>query len=108
MITADSSNPQAISYLRRHNYPLIRPSIKGPGSIKEGIKFLQGFDIIVHPRCTRTRDELQHYLYVIDKLTNQPTNELPSKKNHVIDALRYAVENARRRKRRAMSGAMGS
>lgn len=95
-IIADSSNPQAISYLRRNRYPKIRASVKGAGSIKEGVKFLQGYDIVVHPRCKRTIDELNTYLYMIDEKTNLVTNELPKKKNHVIDALRYSVEPYRR------------
>lgn len=95
-IIADSSNPQAISYLRRNGYPKIKASVKGAGSIREGIKFLQGYDIVVHPRCRHTSDELNHYLYEIDPHTNEITNELPRKKNHVIDALRYSVEPYRR------------
>lgn len=95
-IIADSSNPQAISYLRRHGYPKIRASVKGKGSINEGVKFLQGYDIVVHPRCKRTIDELTHFLYEIDPMTNLVTNVLPKKKNHVIDALRYSVEPLRR------------
>jgi len=95
-IIADSSNPQAISYLRRHNYPKIQAAVKGPNSIKEGILFLQSYDIYVHPRCTHTVDELTHFCYKTDPLTNLVTPELSEKKNHVIDSLRYMVEPIRR------------
>lgn len=103
-IIADSANPQAISYLRRHGYPLIRPAVKGPNSIKEGIKFLQDFDIIVHPRCTHVKDELQHFCYKVDPKTKLVTAVLMETKNHVIDSLRYAVEPVRRPSRKLLVG----
>src|SRR5690606_7226819 len=103
-IIADSANPQAISYLRRHGYPLIRPAIKGPNSIKEGIKFLQDFDIVVHPRCTHVKDELQHFCYKIDPKTKLVTAVLMETKNRVIDSLRYAVEPVRRPGRKIQVG----
>lgn len=40
--------------------------------------------------------ELTHYRFKIDKHTSEITRQLPDKNNHVIDALRYAVENIRR------------
>lgn len=95
-IIADSSNPQAISYLKRHGYPLMRSAVKGPNSIKEGVAFLQSYDIIVHPRCVNVRDELTHFSYKIDEHTKMVLPALSEKKNHVIDALRYAVEPLRR------------
>lgn len=93
---ADSSNPQAISYLKRHGYSLMRGAVKGPNSIKEGITFLQSFDIVVHPRCTHTRDELTHFSYEIDPHTKMVLPKLSEKKNHVIDSMRYMVEPLRR------------
>jgi phage terminase large subunit len=54
------------------------------------------YDIIVHPRCTHCIDELSFYSWETDKLTNEILPKLQDKKNHVIDAMRYAVENLRR------------
>lgn len=95
-VTADSSRPETISHMRAHGYPRIRPSVKGPGSIEEGVKFLQGYSIIVHPRCPVTIDELSLYSYKTDRLTGDVLPVLEDQKNHVIDALRYALEAARR------------
>lgn len=95
-ITADSSRPETISYMRLHGYPKINPAIKGARSLEEGVEFLKSFDIIVHPRCTRTIDELSSYSYEVDPLTEQVLPKLKDKKNHVIDALRYALEGLRR------------
>jgi phage terminase large subunit len=94
-ITADSARPETISYLKRHGYPRIEPAVKGPNSVKEGVIFLQGYDIIVHPRCVHTIDELTMYSYKVDPLTGLVTPVLQDKKNHVIDSLRYAVEKLR-------------
>lgn len=95
-ITADSARPETISYMQRHGYPRITPANKGQGSVEDGIEFLKSYDIIVHPRCRHTIDELTLYSYKTDPLTGEVLPILEDKKNHVIDALRYAVENLRR------------
>lgn len=95
-ITCDSSRPETISYLRRHGFERVRASVKGPGSVEEGVAFLQSYDIVVHPRCTHVADELATYSYKLDKLTGEPIPALEDKNNHLIDALRYALEGVRR------------
>jgi phage terminase large subunit len=94
-ITADSARPETISYMQRHGYPHIEPARKGPGSVEEGVTFLQSYEVIVHPRCQHTIDELTCYRYKSDPLTGRVLPILSDKKNHVIDALRYAVESLR-------------
>jgi phage terminase large subunit len=94
-ITADSARPETISYLQRNGFPRMQSAVKGKDSVKEGVIFLQNFDIVVHPRCTHTIDELTDYAYVVDKLTERVTPVLQDKKNHVIDSLRYATEGLR-------------
>ena len=95
-ITADSARPETISHVRKNGYPKINAAIKGPKSLEEGVEFLQSFDIIVHPRCKHLIDELTLYSYETDKLTGMVLPKLQDKDNHVIDALRYACEGARR------------
>lgn len=95
-ITADSARPETISYMQKHGYPKISSAVKGAGSIEDGIEFLRSFDIIVHPRCQHTIDELTMYSYKIDPLTNKVMPILSDKNNHVIDALRYACEGVRK------------
>jgi phage terminase large subunit len=95
-MTADSSRPETISHLRNNGFPRIAPALKGTRSVEEGIEFLKNYDIIVHPRCRHLIDELTHYSYKVDSLTGQVTAVLADKDNHLIDALRYAVEGARR------------
>ena len=100
-IVADSARPETISYMRRNGYDKIVGAKKGKDSVKDGIEFLKNYDIIVHPRCKYTIDELSMYSYKVDKLTEQVLPELEDKKNHVIDSLRYAVEGIRRKKAKA-------
>lgn len=94
--TADSSRPETISYLRRNGFPRIQSAVKGKRSLEEGVEFLKSYDLVVHPRCTHMIDELTHYSYKTDTLTGQVLAELEDKDNHCVDALRYAVEGARR------------
>lgn len=94
-ITADSARPETISYMQRHGFPRVNKAIKGAKSLEEGVQFLQTFDIVVHPRCQHTIDELTLYCYDTDPLTGEVLPKLKDKDNHVIDALRYALEGAR-------------
>ena len=95
-IVADSARPETISHMRKNGFPKIMTAVKGPKSVEEGVEFLKGYDIVVHPRCTHTIDELSLYSYKQDPLTGKILPVLEDKKNHVIDALRYACEGIRR------------
>lgn len=96
IITADSARPETISYMQKHGYPKIVAAVKGAKSLEEGVEFLKSFDIVVHPRCKHLIDELTLYSYQTDPLTGQVMPKFEDKHNHVIDALRYACEGARR------------
>jgi phage terminase large subunit len=82
--------------MKRNGFPKIMTAVKGPKSVEEGIEFLKNYDIVVHPRCIHTIDELSLYSYKSDPLTGRILPVLDDKKNHVIDALRYACEGVRR------------
>ena len=94
-IVADSARPDTISYVKRRGLKISKAR-KGARSIEEGIEFIRSHDIIVHPSCKHLIDELSHYSYKIDSLTEDVLPELEDKNNHVIDSARYALENARR------------
>ena len=95
-IVGDSSRPETISHLQKNGYPRLYPSVKGPGSVEDGVEFLKSYDIVVHPRCKHTIKELTNYQYVKDPATGEITGKLKDKDNHVIDALRYGCEAVRR------------
>lgn len=95
-ITADSARPETISHMRKNGFPKIMAAVKGAKSLEEGVEWLKSFDIVVHPRCKHLIDELTMYSYKTDELTGKVLPILSDKDNHVIDALRYACEGARR------------
>ena len=102
-ITADSARPETISYVKKHGFPRIMSAVKGPKSLEDGVEWLKSFDVVVHPRCKHTIDELSLYSYKVDKMTEQVLPVLQDKENHVIDALRYACEGVRRANTRRMN-----
>lgn len=96
-IRADSARPETISYMQKHGFPRMVPAVKGAKSVEEGVRFLQSYDIVIHPRCVRTAEEFRYYAYKIDEKTEEVTSVLADADNHVIDAARYALEEVRRR-----------
>ena len=94
-IRADSARPETIDHMRRNGYRNMSASVKGPNSVEDGVEFLKSYDIVVHPRCVHTSDELSRYSYKVDKKTNQVLPQLEDKHNHVCDALRYSLEGER-------------
>lgn len=95
-IRADSSRPDTIDYLKRNGFPKMVPSTKGPNSVKEGVEFLQSYDIVIHPRCKNTIREFSMYKYKTDPRTEEILNEFLDKENHIIDPTRYSQELLRR------------
>jgi phage terminase large subunit len=90
-ITADSARPDTISYLKKKGFN-IAGAQKGKGSIEDGIEFIRSFDVKIHPRCKNTIDEFMTYSYKTDKHTGEILPIIVDKKNHCVDALRYALE----------------
>ena len=72
----------------------MRAAVKGPGSIETGIKFLQDLEaIIIDPRrCPNAAREFATYELERDQHGNFKS-KYPDKNNHMIDAVRYAIES---------------
>lgn len=90
-IRADAASPQMIAELKAKGVRRVVPSNKGKDSIDTGITFLQGLKIHIHPSCEHTIEEFNTYVYDQDKEGNW-LNKPVDKNNHIIDAIRYAVE----------------
>ena len=71
-------------------------AVKGKRSIEYGINFLKSYDVLVHRRGHHLIDELVHYSWAVDRETGEMLPRLADSHNHVIDAVRYALEGARR------------
>lgn len=91
-VTCDSAEPKSISEYISEGINAIAAK-KGRGSIESGIKLLQSFNkIFIHPSCKNTKMEFFNYCFKqnIDG-TTLPIPE--DNNNHLIDALRYALED---------------
>lgn len=89
-ITGDSAEPKSIDELRGLGLK-IKGAVKGKDSIKYGIQFIQDLHIIVHPRCANFITEISNYTWDRDKFDN-PLNVPIDDFNHLMDAMRYALE----------------
>lgn len=90
-ISADSAEKRLIAEIKSKGIRGIVPSLKGKGSIMQGIQFMQGFKIYIHPTCEHTIEEFNTYTFKQDKEGNW-LNEPIDANNHVIDAIRYSLE----------------
>lgn len=91
VVTCDNSESKTIDYLSNHGINAY-PSVKGPDSINRGIRFLQGYEIIVDVHCQNFKNEIEQYHWREDKY-GEPMAQAVDKDNHLLDALRYAVED---------------
>lgn len=106
-ITADSSRPDDIGYLKQPinvsggsvQLPRVKPSVKGKGSVETGVEFIKSHENIIHPDCPNTFKEFKLYSYKVDKQSGQILPVLVDAHNHAIDAGRYALEQIIRNQR---------
>lgn len=97
-IWADCARPETISYVRQRGFDC-RAAPKWKGSIEDGIAYLRSFEeIVIHERCRHTAEEFRMYRYKTDATTGDVLPVIDGKNDHVIDALRYAL-NRQIRKR---------
>ena len=89
-ITGDSSEPKSIDELKGYGLR-IKGAKKGKDSIMNGVQWIQGLEIIIHPRCVNFITEIGNYTFEKDKFgkkLNRPIDYF----NHLMDAMRYALE----------------
>lgn len=88
-IICDSAEPKSIAELQEEGIKA-EPSRKGRDSVNHGIQLIQNYQIVVHPRCTEFRKEIENYCWAKDKdgrLTDKPDHEF----SHGMDSMRYGV-----------------
>ena len=89
-IVCDSSEPKSIQELKSYDINAIGAK-KGKDSVVHGIQWLQQQEIIIDPKCQNFKNEIQQYQW---KEVQGEAVPIPiDKNNHLIDALRYAMEN---------------
>jgi len=92
VIIADSAEKRLISDLSAGNQLRVRRVIKGAGSILDGIKTMQDYEIILHPDSASIAVEFNNYAWA-DKKSGVPVDAY----NHWIDAIRYYVSTFTRK-----------
>lgn len=96
-ITADCAEPKSIDELKSLGLR-ITAAVKGKDSINNGIQWIQDLEIIIHPRCVNFLTEISNYTWAVDKF-NKKLNEPIDDFNHLMDAMRYALEKHIRKSR---------
>ena len=89
-ITADSAEPKSIDELKGLGLR-IKGAKKGKDSIMNGIQWIQDLEIVIHPRCVNFLTEISNYTWDEDRFgdkINKPIDDF----NHLMDAMRYALE----------------
>lgn len=89
-ITADCAEPKSIDELKGYGLR-ISGAMKGADSVKNGIQWIQDLEIIIHPRCVNFLTEISNYQWGKDKFGNTLNNPIDDF-NHLMDAMRYALE----------------
>lgn len=92
-IKADCAEPKSIDRLYELGLSRIRAARKGKDSVNSGIDFIRGFHIFVHPKCVNFITEISNYTWDIDRKTGEKINRPVDDFNHLMDAMRYALED---------------
>lgn len=90
-IIADSAEPKSIDRLYDLGLYGIRPARKGSDSIRCGIDLISDYRIIIRPVCVNFITEISNYRWEKDRFGNM-TNKPCDSFNHLMDAMRYAME----------------
>lgn len=92
-IRADCAEPKSIDRLYTLGLSHIRRARKGKDSVISGIDFIRDFHIIVHPKCVNFITEISNYTWAEDSKTGRRLNVPADEFNHLMDAMRYALED---------------
>lgn len=90
-VTCDSADPKTIDYLAANGIRAVG-AVKGADSILRGIRWLQGFDIVIDKKCVNFIREISQYAWEKDKYDNIMAKPVDAN-NHLVDAARYSVES---------------
>lgn len=91
LVIPDSSEPKSNDELASYGVPVL-PANKGPGSVLQGIQYVQRQRIFVTRRSTNIIRERKNYMWIADKdgrIINEPIDIW----NHAMDAGRYGMES---------------
>ena len=90
-IIADSSEPRTIDEIFRSGIN-IKPAVKGPDSIMQGIDLMKQHKIHITKSSKNLIDEFYSYTWMLDKADNPLNQPDPRAEDHGIDASRYIMQ----------------
>lgn len=105
-IIADGAEPKSIAEIKNdHNIKRIKGSKKGPDSVEFGERWLDDLEaIVIDPRRTPNgAREFENIDFATDRDGN-PKNRLEDKDNHLIDGIRYALNDDMNSVRKGIKG----
>ena len=89
LVVADSSEPKSIDELKSYGISVVG-AVKGPDSIRYGIKMIQDERISMTKNSTNIIKEFRNYLWKTDR--GGKVLDIPeSGYDHALDAIRYAI-----------------
>lgn len=91
LVMADSAEPKSIDEIKSYGVNVL-PVAKGPGSVNQGIKYVQAQRISVTKRSLNLLKEYRNFLWRTDKdgrILDQPDVGF----DHSMDAVRYGMES---------------
>ncbi|MGU8469998.1 PBSX family phage terminase large subunit [Clostridium perfringens] len=94
-IFAECAEPKSIEEIKREGIRRIRAAAKGSDSILNGIQLIQQYKIWVKPSCENTLVELNNYVW--DTKDGRGINKPVDDYNHLMDALRYAMQRLKKK-----------
>jgi phage terminase large subunit len=89
MVVADSAEPKSIDEIKMYGVNII-PTTKGPGSVVQGIQYVQDQRISMTARSTYLIKEYRNYIWSTDK-DGKILNIPESGWDHALDSARYAI-----------------
>lgn len=85
MIVADSAEKRLIADMAGKGRMNVTPAVKGPDSVRAGLRRMLDYEIAVSPESYNLKKELNNYVWN-DRKSDTPVDD----SNHLIDAARYA------------------
>lgn len=95
LIVADSAEPKSIDEIASHGLKIV-PSVKGQGSVNQGIQYVQSQKIFVTKRSVNVLKEYRNYMWLTDKdgkIINTPSDVW----DHHMSAIRYKIASGEKK-----------
>ena len=98
IVIADSAEPKSIDELKSYGVNILG-AVKGPGSVYQGIQFVQSQRVSITKQSLKTLKAYRNYLFIVDndgKIINDPDDTIHEWSNP-MDAIRYAIASTEKK-----------